>query len=201
MLETLYERSSWAAGRGLLAFDEAGYGSVAGSMFVAGVIFPINYDFAILCGLNDSKRLSEKKRFELELMIKREAEWYGIVSRTADEIDSGNVYYMRFAAAEALGVHIGNVDVIMDGNVSLNMPNAHSSMCLVKGDSKCPSIAASSILAKCAKDREMIELHNECPEYGWNRNKGYLNAAHSAAIVKSGLTRHHRRSYCKKFIG
>lgn len=198
------EENSWANGKLLLACDESGYGPLAGSLFTAGVIFPKNYDFDRIAGLNDSKKLSESKRFALESIILRDCVWYFCASASQEDIDAGSAYYLRFSLAEnAISKYnedISLVDVIMDGNVKLKVSDANSSVCLIKGDSHCYSIAAASIIAKCAKDREMIRLHQLHPEYGWGSNKGYASKGHEQAILKHGLTSYHRKSYCKKFL-
>lgn len=203
MIDSLLEKQSWANGKLLLACDEAGYGCLAGSMFVAGVAFPKDFDFSKLPKLNDSKALTEKQRFALEEPIRSSAEYWFCCEITPTEIDNGKPYYIRFQTAELKIVEldiIGKVDVIMDGNIPLKVHGARSS-CLVKGDSKCLSIAAASVLAKCAKDRQMIELDSVHPEYGWASNKGYESQLHRDAIIEHGLTRFHRRSYCKKYLG
>ena len=204
MPDNSLEISSWAAGHLLLTFDETGYGCIAGSMFVAGVTFQHNFNFSLLSGLNDSKKMSEKSRFAMESLILQHCLWSCCREVTAAEIDAGSPYHMRFSIAQDIAREfnmLGAANVIMDGNVSLNLPQAHSSTCLVKGDSKCLSIAAASVLAKCAKDRQMIALSDESPVYGWASNKGYESQSHGDAILKFGLSRHHRKSYCKKYLG
>jgi ribonuclease HII len=205
MADDSLEKNSWVASRLLLACDESGYGCISGSMYVAGTIFPADYDFSRLRGLNDSKKLSEKKRFELEGLIIADALYYFIARASAPEIDQGSAYHMRFSMAEneiskTLKLDMNSIDVIMDGNVKLKL-NAASSTCLIKGDSKCLSISAASVLAKCAKDREMILIDKEFPMYGWASNKGYESEGHREAILKHGLTHFHRKSYCKKYLG
>jgi ribonuclease HII len=204
MISTAYELASWSDGRLLLGCDEAGYGCIAGSMFVAGVVFDKDFDFKELATLNDSKALTEKKRFYLEGIIRKSALHFFCKEVSASEIDAGRPYHLRFdvAKAEIEKIQfISSLDVIMDGNVSVALPSAHSSKCLVKGDGKCLSIAAASVLAKCAKDRQMLFLHKEFPVYGWDGNKGYESSGHREAILKHGLSPHHRRSYCKKYLG
>lgn len=204
MIGCSYEEASWSEDRFLMAFDEAGYGCIAGSMFVAGVVFPKGYDFSRLGKINDSKKLSESRRFELEGLIRAECLWSFCGEVNASEIDAGSPYYLRFQTAEngaSLWGTISQTDVWMDGDVSLKLPAARSSQYLIGGDSKCVSIAAASILAKTAKDRQMRTLHEDFPMFGWNSNKGYESSGHRAAILKYGLSVHHRRSYCKKYIG
>lgn len=201
------ERECWAEGRLLCAWDEAGYGSICGNLYCSGVIFPADYDFSRLPGLDDSKKLSDKKRFELEPLIKRDAAWWCCESATAAEIDTAagterNVYWMRFELAErAINFHLLGFQprptLMMDGNKALRV-DGFDSRCMVKADQHVLSVSAASVLAKCAKNREMEELHNQHPEYGWNQNKGYWKADHVAAIERLGFTEHHRRSYCKK---
>lgn len=200
------ERECWAEGRTLLSCDESGFGCIAGRMYCAGVVFPIDYDFGRLPGLNDSKELSDEKRFELEPLIKQDALWWFCEAATAAEIDAGegtphNVYWLRFELAErAINNHLFENPrpiVLMDGNKALRLPG-WDSRCLVKADLYCKTTSAASVLAKCAKNREMDVLHKQYPEYGWNSNKGYWKKEHVVAIEKFGFTEYHRRSYCKR---
>lgn len=201
------ERECWAAGKLLCGVDEAGYGCLAGSLHVASVVFPANHDFSTLKGLNDSKKISDQQRFQLEPLIKQTALWWSCESATAAEIDAAagtdrNVYWMRFELAERainffLSENPVQTTLVMDGNKALRIPGADSRF-LVQGDAKCLTIAAASVLAKCAKNREMAALHEQHPEYGWDRNNGYWKADHVAAIEKLGFTDYHRRSYCSK---
>jgi ribonuclease HII len=204
MIGNEYEIDSWSNGRLLLGCDESGYGCISGSMFVAGVVFPPHFNFTALQQLNDSKVLSENRRFVLEQDILKSALHYFCKEVTVAEIDAGSPYHLRFEAAREMAMKIdilATLDVLMDGNVTLQLPQAFSSKALIKGDGKCFTIAAASIIAKCAKDRQMRALDKEFPVYGWASNKGYESAAHKSAILKYGLSPHHRRTYCKKYNG
>lgn len=199
------ERESWRNGRRLLGCDEAGYGSACGSLFCAAVAFPPDFDYAPLADVRDSKKLSERKRFELETLILGSASTVLSATINPQEIDDGNPYWLRFEALADIiknrFADLSQYDIVMDGDVPLKLPQAASSTCLVKGDDKCITIAAASIIAKCAKDREMLALDLEFPGYGLASNKGYLSKEHCIAIQKLGMTREHRRKYCKKILG
>ena len=199
------ELEAWRNGKLLLGVDESGYGCLAGSMYIAGVIFPKDYDFTKLKGLNDSKKMTERRRFELETIIQADAFWYFVAEATPAEIDSTNVYYLRFEkAAEAIEANTNlpqNLDLYVDGNVPIKFTKLqlHCNT-LVKGDSFSLSIAAASVLAKCAKDRQMLSLHDSFPDYGWKINKGYWSVDHVNALKSSGLTVYHRKTYCRKIF-
>jgi ribonuclease HII len=198
MADNSREQTCWAAGQLVCGIDEAGYGCLAGRMWVAGVVFGKGYDFSQLAGLNDSKQLTEEVRFRLEPIVKRDARWWFCASASPAEIDAENAYWLRFRKAEEriLAEEWDKVVFLMDGDHALRLPSLDS-RCLKKGDAQCLTIAAASILAKCAKDREMIKLDGDFPKYGWAQNKGYGTPDHKAAIEKFGLTEHHRRKYCR----
>lgn len=197
-----YEEEQWAANKLLLGLDESGYGCYAGSQFVAGCVFPSGYDFSALPGLNDSKKLTEEKRFELEPIIKRDALKWFVVETTAAEFDAAdNKFWLRFIALrDYITIHRDefppNIMTLMDGNKALVVEGIENKS-LTKGDLHCYTIAAASVLAKTAKDRQMIALDADFPQYGWVRNKGYHSDEHKAAIQKFGFTLHHRQSYCR----
>lgn len=205
MIDDSIEQEVWSKGSLLLGVDEAGMGPLAGSLFVGGVIFHKDYDFDRLKGLNDSKKLSAKKRFELEPIVKADALYWFVEEVSPAIVDTDSAYHARFHAAARKVVEVEErgleLVVLMDGNVTIKLPETSSSesRCLVKGDAKCFSVAAASILAKTAKDKEMICLDKEYPAYDWSSNKGYGTANHIEAIKKFGLTPYHRRTYCRKF--
>lgn len=205
MIDDQYERKTWEQGKILIGVDEAGMGCVAGNLFVAGAAFPIGYDFKKLAamGLNDSKKLKEEKRFSLLETICADATFWFCDTGSVEEVESNTAWHTRFNKAiphveKALATYGGIV--YMDGNHPIKINN-YKSECLVKGDAKCFSIAAASIIAKTSKDKEMACLDSEFPEYGWKDNKGYGTAKHKIAIQKYGLTKYHRKSYCKSFMG
>lgn len=173
--------------------DEAGRGCLAGPVFAAAVIFPADYCNPVL---NDSKKLSEKKRMELRPVIENEAMAYAVASVSAEEIDKINIhkasYLAMHKALDMLGVKPGFL--IIDGSKFIPYPNVPHS-CIVKGDGKYLSIAAASILAKTYRDEYMENIANDYPEYDWMQNKGYPTIKHRQAVLKLGLTPHHRKTF------
>ena len=173
--------------------DEAGRGCLSGPVVAAAVILPENFRNDIL---NDSKQLSEKKRYELRPLIEKEAiAWaVGIVSHTKiDEINILNASFLAMSqAVEKLQVKPEHL--LIDGNrfkSELDIPFT----CMIKGDGRFLSIAAASILAKTYRDDIMLKLHQEFSNYSWDKNKGYPTKAHRSAIAEFGPTPHHRMSF------
>lgn len=178
--------------------DEAGRGPLAGPVFAAAVILPVDCEIA---GLNDSKKLTEKKRDELFDIIKEKAVAYGIASVDEKTIDEINILQADFVAMrEAVKQLDGKADfALVDGN---QYPNTGiKELAIVKGDSKSPSIAAASILAKVSRDRYMTELDKIYPEYQFAKHKGYGTKLHYECIEKYGVSPVHRKSFLKKIIG
>ena len=186
--------------------DEAGRGCLAGSVFAAAVILPPDYDNPLL---NDSKQLTERKRYELRRQIEKEAVAWAVASVSPEEIDQINILRASILAMHrALDqLRVRPEAIIVDGNrfepyrpKSLPqlgevgggfIPHA----CIVKGDSKFQSIAAASILAKTYRDDYMMQLAEKFPQYDWQSNKGYPTAKHREAIRQFGITPYHRKSY------
>lgn len=172
--------------------DEAGRGPLAGAVYAAAVI--LNPDRPIP-GLRDSKKLSEKKRDSFALEIKAHALAWCIARASAEEIDSINILQASLLAmkraVEGLSIRPGKV--LVDG---LHCPRLDIACeAVVKGDSKVVEISAASILAKTARDAEMLELHQQYPQYGFDRHKGYPVPEHLAALAQHGISPIHRRSY------
>ena len=188
------EAAAAAAGyRCVCGIDEAGRGPLAGPVVAAAVVLPPGYE---LPGLTDSKQLSAKKREKLyEQLMQDAAVCKCVASASVAEIDRLNIlratHLAMRRAAEGLSP---NPDFcLIDG---LPVPGfCFASRALVKGDARCLSIAAASVLAKVTRDRIMQELHLEYPQYGWNRNAGYGTREHLTALREHGLTPHHRRSF------
>ena len=173
--------------------DEAGRGCIAGPVFAATVILPYKYKNEIL---NDSKQLSEKKRLLLrETIIKDSISW-AIASVDNHEIDKINILNASIKAMHLALDKLKNTPehILIDGNRFKPYRNI-THTCIVKGDSKFLSIAAASILAKTFRDDYMLDLHKLFPQYHWNKNKGYPTVAHREAIIKTGITNHHRKSF------
>lgn len=178
--------------------DEAGRGPLAGPVCAAAVILPPHCEIP---GLNDSKKLSDKKRRALFPLIQEKAIAYGIAFATEQEIDEINILQATFLAMRrAIDQLEGKADfALIDGNreTDFGIP----SMTVVGGDSKCASIAAASILAKVTRDEYMERLALEYPVYGFEVHKGYGTRRHYAALTEHGMCPAHRRSFLKKFYG
>jgi ribonuclease HII len=173
--------------------DEAGRGCLAGPVVAAAVILPKDFYHEFL---NDSKQISEKKREILRPIIEKEAIAFGVAFINELKIDEINILN-----ASILGMHeaVKGLDLqpkflAIDGNRFHAYPNIPHA-CIIKGDGKYMNIAAASILAKTYRDEYMERIHQEHPEYQWNKNKGYPTLAHRAAIKEFGSTAHHRQSF------
>lgn len=173
--------------------DEAGRGCLAGPVFAAAVILPPDYQNDIL---NDSKKLSEKKRNVLRLQIEKDALAFGVAMIMPLEIDEINILNASIKAMHK-AVDLLNIKpehLLIDGNrfkPYIDIPHT----CVIKGDGKFLSIAAASILAKTYRDEYMLNLDKQYPEYLWIRNKGYPTKAHRDAIKSIGSCEHHRQSF------
>lgn len=181
--------------------DEAGRGCLAGSVYAAAVILPDDYQNELL---NDSKQLTEKRRYALREIIERDAVAWAVGIVTPEEIDKINILNASILAMHrALDqLTVRPEAIIVDGNrfrpycsvvgdISTNIPHTT----IVKGDGKYLSIAAASILAKTYRDDYMNRLAEEYPQYDWRSNKGYPTKKHREAIRQYGITPYHRRSY------
>jgi ribonuclease HII len=173
--------------------DEAGRGCLAGSVYAAAVILPPDFYNE---DLNDSKQLSEKKRYALRPIIEREAIAWAVGIVTPEEIDKINILKASFLAMHRAIEQLGQKPehLLIDGNRFTPYPNI-SHTTVVKGDGKYLSIAAASILAKTYRDDYMNQLALEYPEYRWIDNKGYPTKAHREAIRKYGITPYHRKTF------
>ncbi len=180
-------------GRREAGCDEAGRGPLAGPVVAAAVILPDGYCNALL---NDSKQLSERQRELLRIEIEREAAAWAVAIVEPEEIDRLNILHAStHAMCEAVKkLTIQPEFLLIDGNRFYNETDIPYE-CIVKGDAKYMSIAAASILAKTHRDEMMLHLHNEYPQYGWDRNKGYPTLEHFNAIEQFGPTPYHRRSF------
>lgn len=190
-----YEKRAGEQGfTAVCGIDEAGRGPLAGPVCAAAVILPPDCDIP---GLNDSKKLSEKKREALFPVIQAKALAFGIGWATAEEIDRVNILQATFLAmARAVEALPAPADyALVDGNRMPPLPIPGET--IVKGDATSASIAAASILAKVSRDRLLRRLDEEHPEYGFAKHKGYGTKAHYEAIRKYGLLPEHRRSFLK----
>lgn len=173
--------------------DEAGRGCLAGSVYAAAVILPPDFYNE---DLNDSKQLSEKKRYALRPIIEREAIAWAVGVVTPEEIDKVNILKASFLAMHRAIEQLRTQPkhLLIDGNRFTPYPNIpHTTV--VKGDGKYLSIAAASILAKTYRDDYMNELALKYPEYHWTENKGYPTKAHREAIRQYGITPYHRKTF------
>ena len=196
MLATHYYEGKIEAG-----CDEAGRGCLAGSVYAAAVILPDGYENPLL---NDSKQLTEKRRYELREQIERDAVAWAVGIVTPEEIDKINILNASILAMHrALDqLKVRPEAIIVDGNrfkpyrsvvdgSPVNIPHTT----IVKGDGKYMAIAAASILAKTYRDDYMNQLAEEYPQYDWQKNKGYPTKKHREAIRQYGTTPYHRMSY------
>ena len=173
--------------------DEAGRGCLAGSVYAAAVILPDNYQNDLL---NDSKQLTEKRRYQLREIIERDAVAWAVGIVTPEEIDKINILNASILAMHrALDqLKVRPEAIIIDGNRFKPYNNIPHTT-IVKGDGKYLSIAAASILAKTYRDDYMNRLAEEYPQYDWLSNKGYPTKKHRDAIRQYGITPYHRKSY------
>ncbi len=182
----------------ICGIDEAGRGPLAGPVVVASVIMPID---SMIEGVNDSKKVSEKKREKLYDLILEEAISYGVGIVGQDEIDDINILN---ATKKGLTMSLHELtkkpDIIIVDALNhidtLGIPYES----IIKGDAKCYSIAAASIIAKVTRDRIMREWDKVYPEYGFSKHKGYGTASHIAAIREYGPCQLHRKTFIKNFI-
>lgn len=188
MLENCYQKDLIEAG-----CDEAGRGCLAGSVFAAAVILPPDFHHPLL---NDSKQMSARNRDTLRGIIEREAVAWAVAEITAARIDEINILNASFEGMNSavMQLTVAPQFLAIDGNrfrTTLELPYA----CIIKGDGKYADIAAASVLAKTHRDEYMMRLHDEYPQYGWDRNKGYPTREHRLAIRRHGLTPYHRLSF------
>lgn len=178
--------------------DEAGRGPLAGPVCAAAVILPPHIDIP---GLNDSKKLSDKRRRELLPIIKDAAIAYGIAFADEKEIDEINILQATFLAMErAVSQLSAKPDILLiDGNREKDFGTPVET--IVKGDSRSASIAAASVLAKVTRDDYLLQMAEQYPEYGFEIHKGYGTKAHYSALEKFGPCPLHRMTFLKKFYG
>ncbi len=191
-----YEKQAQEKGfTAVCGIDEAGRGPLAGSVFAAAVVLPVDTEIE---GLNDSKKLSEKKREELYDIIIEKAICYAVVSVDEKIIDQINILQATYLAMEKACSKISCDFALIDGNrMPPNLKVAGET--IVKGDGKSMSIAAASILAKVSRDREMYMYAKQYPEYLFEKHKGYATKAHYECLEKYGASPIHRQSFLKKF--
>lgn len=173
--------------------DEAGRGCLAGPVFAAAVILPADF---YLESLNDSKQLTHEQRDKLRPIIEKEALAWAVAAVDHEEIDRINILNASFLAMHRAieKLHVQPQYLVIDGNRFKAYPEIPHS-CIVKGDGKYLNIAAASILAKTHRDEFMLNLHGEYPQYNWKQNKGYPTIAHRRAVIETGLSPFHRKTF------
>ena len=194
----LYENEAKSKGYNIICgVDEAGRGPLAGPVFAAAVVLPEGH---IIEGVNDSKKLSEKKRDMLYDKIIEECVSYAVGTASEKEIDEINILQATFLAMKRAvdGLEIKPDIALVDGN---RVPPLDCDVeTIVKGDGKSASIAAASIIAKVSRDRYMLELAKQYPQYEFERHKGYPTKLHYEKIYEHGISDVHRKSFLKKVL-
>ena len=170
----------------LCGIDEAGRGPLAGSLVIAGVVLKNPVE-----GLMDSKKLTEKKREALYPLVLENAA-YHIVTFSAQEVDAMGISKCLQQGLQSIQQHLPEVEYLFDGNSSFGVENITT---MIKADSKVAEVSAASILAKVTHDREMIEMAQKYPEYGFEKHKGYGTKAHIDALLKHGRCEVHRKTF------
>ncbi len=188
-----YENELYQEGASFICgVDEVGRGPLYGPVVVAAVILPKDF---ILEGLDDSKKLSEKKRIAFNMQILEQAVAYSIIEVTVEEIDKLNIYQATkmgmFKAIEALNHQVDHALIDAMPLPELMIPSTS----IIKGDSKSISIAAASVIAKVYRDELMYQVAKEYPEYGFESHKGYPTKKHLEALQQYGVLKDHRRSF------
>lgn len=189
ILETKYSDEGYSV---ICGTDEAGRGPLAGPVFAAACILPAGL---VIDGLNDSKKISEKKREKLFDIICREAVSYGIASASVEEIDSINILeaaQLAMRRAVAMLTPVPDL-VLVDGNITRGFEM--KAVPVIGGDALSPSIAAASILAKVSRDRDCILLDEKYPEYGFAKHKGYPTKEHRQKVFELGPCPDHRKTF------
>lgn len=173
--------------------DEAGRGCLAGPVFASAVILPSDFENELL---NDSKKLSEKQRYQLRPLIEEEAISWAVEAVDNTEIDEVNILNASFLAMNRAvkKLKIKPEHLLIDGN-RFRPQSDIPFTCMIKGDGRFYSIAAASVLAKTYRDDYMRRIHEEFPDYDWRKNKGYPTKNHRKAIKAQGPTKYHRMSF------
>ncbi|MGL5254846.1 MAG: ribonuclease HII [Brevinema sp.] len=194
----LYEKKCCSLGHPLVVgADEAGRGPIAGPLVVAAVVFPRG---VFIDGVGDSKKISEKKRLELEIEIKNQSLDWAIEVVSLQKIEELNIYgaskWGMISCFHKIANKTGATALLTDAMPisPQELPNVYVES-IIKGDQKSFSIGAASILAKNTRDRLMIEMHQEYPQYSWDKNKGYPTKKHREAIAEYGISPWHRKGW------
>ncbi|MDB5100693.1 MAG: ribonuclease [Cyanobacteria bacterium RYN_339] len=190
-----FEKAWWAKGyEVVVGVDEAGRGPLAGNVVAACVLLP-RRNSRKLVGLTDSKQLTPLQRDRLYDALQDVALAIGVGEATPAEIDEVNILQATFLAMRRAIAQVPQSQIVLvDGNQRIRLLELEQET-IVKGDARSRSIAAASVIAKVTRDRQMVALHEELPQYGFARHKGYGTAIHYAALREHGPTVHHRRSF------
>ena len=182
----------------ICGIDEAGRGPLAGPVYAAAVILPSD---CVIDGLDDSKKLTEKKREALFDVIREKAAAYSVAFADEKEIDEINILNATFLAMKRAvdGLEIKPDLALVDGNQKPH--TGVEELTVIKGDAKSMSIAAASVLAKVSRDRFMLEMAKKYPQYEFEKHKGYGTKLHYEKIAQYGISDIHRRTFLKKIIG
>lgn len=198
LLECVYENEARNDGfYCVCGVDEAGRGPLAGPVYAAAVVLP---EGCSIDGLDDSKKLTEKKREALYDVIKNTAVSCAVGIATVEEVDTVNILNATFLAMTRAieGLDVSSDCALIDGN---RAPKINiECRTIVKGDAKCPSIAAASVLAKVSRDRYMREMAEKYPQYQFEKHKGYGTKLHYEMIEKYGICPIHRKTFLKKIL-
>lgn len=183
----------------VIGTDEAGRGPLAGPVVAAAVQLDLSNPIE---GINDSKKLSVRKRTLLYDTISSQAISWSIGYASVEEIDRINILQASLLAMKRALKNLNNQRsiVLIDGNRTINDLSGTHQFPIIKGDCKSASIAAASIIAKVTRDRLMMEYHEKYPEYSFDTNKGYPTKEHRKRVIKYGLTPIHRKSFCEKLL-
>ena len=195
-----YERAAWEGGfSAICGVDEAGRGPLAGDVYAAAVILPRGVEIE---GVNDSKKLSEKKRERLYDEITGKALAWCVATASVEEIDALNILQASLLAMRraVAGLAVRPDLALVDGNQDPRFPEVRCRT-IVGGDGKSASIAAASILAKVSRDRYMKELGERYPQYRFDKHKGYGTKLHYELLERYGVSPVHRRTFLKKLTG
>ena len=190
-----YETPLWNAGARVAGMDEVGRGPLAGPVVTACIIVPKD---KLILGVNDSKKVAEKKREKLFDLLMENAEYVRTGWKTPAEIDEMNILAATKAAMEEAAAGAEGAHFLVDAVTGLHLPGPVTP--IIHGDAVSYMIAAASIIAKVTRDRYMIELDEKYPQYGFARNKGYGTAEHIAALKEYGPCPEHRRSFIQGIL-
>lgn len=200
-MDYFYENNAILNGyKNICGIDEAGRGPLAGPVYAAAVILPLDLEIE---GLNDSKKLSEKKREQLFDVICEKAIAYSVGIATEKEIDEINILNATFLAMKRAveGLNIKPDYALVDGNRYPNISESIKEEVVVKGDAKSMSIAAASVLAKVSRDRFMLEMSEQYPQYDFEKHKGYGTKLHYERLAEFGPSPIHRMTFLKNLYG